>query len=68
MRKHAKHYNAHVNSFSKAQKSFLCACKSFFYIRDSVCCHLEKTNGKIFTEDYYIPNIKLKIMLYEPFM
>ncbi len=53
MRKHAKHYHAHVNSFLRAQKSFLCACKSqylfiiIFYLRDSVCCHFEKINEKI---------------------
>ncbi len=53
MRKHAKNSHAHVNSFSRAQKSFLCACKS----------HLEKINVKnpeqikIFTDDYNIYQI-----------
>ncbi len=32
MRKHAKKKShAHVNSFLKAQKSFLCACKSLYF-------------------------------------
>ncbi len=64
MRKHAKNSHAHVNSFSRTQKSFLCACKSL----------LEKINVKnpekinVFTGGYYIPNIKLNIVLYKPFM
>ncbi len=44
-----------------------------FYFRDS--CHFEKINEKnpeknknIYRWLYYIPNIKLKIMLYEPFV
>ncbi len=32
MRKHAKHSHAHVNSFLRAQKSFLCACKSLYIL------------------------------------
>ncbi len=84
MRKHAKH-SMHMWIVSRRhKKSFLCACKSLYflfiyyflqYIRDSVCCHFEKINEKkkpekikIFTDYYYIPNIKLKIMLYEPVM
>ncbi len=32
MRKHAKKKShVHVNSFLKAQKSFLCACKSLYF-------------------------------------
>ncbi len=32
MCKHAKHYHAHVNIFSRAQKSFLCAYKSLYFL------------------------------------
>ncbi len=45
---------AHVNSFSRAQKSFLCAYKSLyffllffiFYFRDSVGCHFKINSAK----------------------
>ncbi len=45
----------------------------YFILGTTVCCHFDKSNDKnpdkikIFTDDYYIPNIKVKIMLYEPF-
>ncbi len=75
MRKHAKHSHAHVNSFLRAQKSFLCACKSlYFFILGTLCVILRKSmkkpweNKNIYKWLYYIPNIKLKIMLHEPFM
>ncbi len=46
MRKHAKHYHAHVNSFLEGTKKVYCVhVKGFFFIifffRDSVCCHFE---------------------------
>ncbi len=30
--KHAKKFHAHVNSFSRAQKCVLCACKSLYFL------------------------------------
>ncbi len=52
MRKHAKHFHAHVNSFSRAQTSFLCACKSLYYFsffsfRDSIINKSIKKTEKI---------------------
>ncbi len=49
MRKHAKHYHAHVKSFSRAQKSFLCACKSYLLLSFilGTKIKIEKINEKI---------------------
>ncbi len=58
---------------SQGHKKFLV----YMFFRGSVCCHFKKINGKkkktwenknIYRWLYYIPNIKLKIILYEPFM
>ncbi len=71
-----KNSHAHVKSFSRAQKSFLRACKSLFfllllffilgtvYVVTSRKSMEKKTPEKlkIFTDDYYIPNIKLKML------
>ncbi len=69
--------HAHVNSFSRAQNCVHEKVYFFilFYFRDSVCCHFDKSNDKnpdkiknIYRWLYYIPNIKVKIMLYEPYI
>ncbi len=72
MRKHAQHYRAHVHSFSRAQKAscvHVKACILLFFILGTLYVVTPRKSMKKKPEKILIfTDLKLKIMLYEPFL